>query len=305
LEVLLESDSLAGFFTNMEIITLIADADKQAIDQMQIALDDAQLQSEMALKKADEMQGIADEKQAQLDELEKRIGTTTEALADVETQIDSWEAQEEALNELSRQMAAEANRLQKQYDAENPKNTPTTKPSTSTATSTPKPTKAESESSETTAKATNAPTPTKKPSSGVSLMWPVTSRYVGSYYGYRIHPIYGDRRFHAGIDISGSGATYGSTIVAAEDGTVIIKNYPVPNQNKGGTGYGNYVVISHANGISTLYGHMKNICVNKGQTVKKGQKIGTVGSTGGSTGAHLHFEVWKNGSTTNPLSYLP
>ena len=83
LEVLLESDSLAGFFTNMEIITLISDADAQAVDQMEVALENAEMQREIALQEADEMQAIADEKQAQLDELEARIGVTSEALADI------------------------------------------------------------------------------------------------------------------------------------------------------------------------------------------------------------------------------
>ena len=82
LEVLLESDSIAGFFTNMELITLIADADAQAIEMLQTALDDAQLQADIKLQYAEEMQAIADEKKRQLDELESLIGTTEAAISD-------------------------------------------------------------------------------------------------------------------------------------------------------------------------------------------------------------------------------
>ena len=85
LEVLLESDSLAGFFTNMEVISLIADADAQAVDMLQAALDDAELQADLKLQHAEEMQGIADEKKRQLDELEKLIGQTEATIDDVNT----------------------------------------------------------------------------------------------------------------------------------------------------------------------------------------------------------------------------
>ena len=95
--MLLESDSIAGFFTNMELITLIADADAQAVDMLQTALDDAELQAEIKLQYAEEMQAIADEKKRQLDELESLIGTTESALDDINTDIDSWEQKEDEL----------------------------------------------------------------------------------------------------------------------------------------------------------------------------------------------------------------
>ena len=111
LEVLLESDSLAGFFTNMEVITLIADADAQAVDMLQSALDDAELQADIKLQHAEEMQGIADEKKRQLDELEKLIGQTEATIDDVNTSIDSWEKKEDELE-------AEAKKLPQQAAAE-------------------------------------------------------------------------------------------------------------------------------------------------------------------------------------------
>lgn len=120
--------------------------------------------------------------------------------------------------------------------------------------------------------------------------WPVPGvRSISSPYGMR----WG--RMHKGIDISCSGIK-GRTIVAAASGTVTTKGYDA-------NGYGNYCIITHANGYSTLYGHCLSLSVSKGQTVSKGQAIGKVGSTGRSTGPHLHYEIRVNGSRKNPMNY--
>lgn len=126
-----------------------------------------------------------------------------------------------------------------------------------------------------------------------SMMWPCPScHYVTSPFGWRNHPIYHEKRYHSGVDI---GASYGATIVAADGGTVITAGSV--------SGYGNCVVINHGNGLTTLYGHMSSIAVSVGQRVSKGQTIGYVGSTGNSTGPHLHWEVAVNGQRVNPLNY--
>jgi len=124
------------------------------------------------------------------------------------------------------------------------------------------------------------------------LMWPVNGR-VTSGFGWRQHPVFGGRRFHNGIDIA---ASHGSNVVAADSGTVITSAYS--------GGYGNYIVISHGNGITTLYAHLSSRKVSAGTSVAKGQLIGLIGSTGVSTGPHLHFEVSVNGSRINPLTKL-
>lgn len=124
--------------------------------------------------------------------------------------------------------------------------------------------------------------------------WPCpASRTVTSNYGYRIHPISGVKKLHAGIDI---GASYGSAVTASAGGTVIMSQYY--------GGYGNCIIIDHGGGVSTLYAHMSSLVAKKGQTVSAGQSIGKVGSTGNSTGNHLHFEVRINGSTVNPRNYV-
>ena len=124
--------------------------------------------------------------------------------------------------------------------------------------------------------------------------WPCpSSRTITSNYGYRIHPISGVKKLHAGIDI---GAGYGAAVTASAGGTVIMSQYY--------GGYGNCIIIDHGGGVSTLYGHMSSLVAKKGQTVSAGQTIGKVGSTGNSTGNHLHFEVRVNGSTVNPRNYV-
>lgn len=127
-----------------------------------------------------------------------------------------------------------------------------------------------------------------------TMTWPVpSSSRITSYYGWRTHPILGTRRFHHGLDIA---ARSGSAIVAAGSGEVIWAGW------RGG--YGKSVMIDHGDGCVTVYAHMSSIAVSVGQTVGQGQRIGAVGSTGLSTGPHLHFEVRANGESRNPLEYL-
>lgn len=139
---------------------------------------------------------------------------------------------------------------------------------------------------------------------GGSLSWPVPGFYTtSSGYGYRWGSL------HAGIDIAGGGIA-GATVTAANSGTVILVKTGCPhNYGKDSScgcngGYGNYVVIDHGNGLSTAYCHMQSVYVSVGQSVSAGEAVGAVGSTGWSTGFHLHFEVRVNGSTVDPVGYL-
>ncbi|BBD58778.1 peptidase M23B [Nostoc sp. HK-01] len=116
---------------------------------------------------------------------------------------------------------------------------------------------------------------------------------TSSRFGWRVHPILGYRRFHAGLDFA---ASYGSTIRAADSGTVIFAGWY--------GGYGRAVIIDHGNGLTTLYGHTSELFVSEGQGVQRGQAIAAVGSTGFSTGPHLHFEVRRHGTPVNPADYL-
>lgn len=131
---------------------------------------------------------------------------------------------------------------------------------------------------------------------GGKLGIPLKDAYrVSSGFGYRIHPIYHTKKLHAGIDFA---APAGTNIYAAESGVVITAGWT--------SGYGNTVILDHGNGLWTLYGHIRTggIKVKVGENVKRGEKIAEVGSTGNSTGNHLHFEVRINGTPKDPSSYL-
>lgn len=128
---------------------------------------------------------------------------------------------------------------------------------------------------------------------GSGIMALPSTGYISSPYGWRSHPVLGRRRLHTGMDFA---AGYGSTIRAADSGTVLYSGWY--------GGYGKTVIINHGKGITTLYGHSSKLYVQAGENVKRGQAISAIGSTGLSTGPHLHFEVRKNGTPVNPANYL-
>lgn len=149
----------------------------------------------------------------------------------------------------------------------------------------------------TTTTTTPAPAPT-----GSMFAWPVPGHYgISSPFGYRLDPFgSGTYKGHSGIDIIGNvTAINGASACAAANGTVseVITGW--------GGGYGNHVLIYHSNGYATLYAHLQSVSVSPGQQVTVGQEIGRVGSTGASTGPHLHFEVRLNGTPVDPMNYLP
>ena len=133
--------------------------------------------------------------------------------------------------------------------------------------------------------------------SASGFLWPIASSHrVTSPFGWRTHPITGRQHLHGGIDIA---APNGTPIMASKAGVVVISQY--------GSSYGNYVVLSHPDGTRTLYAHMSQRSVSAGDTVSQGQTVGLVGSTGSSTGNHLHFETWTGSSSSsrvNPMQFF-
>lgn len=117
---------------------------------------------------------------------------------------------------------------------------------------------------------------------------------IASGFGYRIDPVYKTTKMHEGLDFA---APQGTPIYATADGTIT-------TAGSTGNGYGNHVIINHGYGYETLYGHMVRVKVKNGEPVKRGQVIGWVGSTGKSTGPHLHYEVHKNGTKIDPIYFF-
>jgi murein DD-endopeptidase MepM/ murein hydrolase activator NlpD len=123
--------------------------------------------------------------------------------------------------------------------------------------------------------------------------WPTESRLLTSGFGYRTDPFTGRSMFHAGIDIGGD---VGDPIFAAAAGEVLEAGYDAAR--------GNYIVIGHRNGLKSAYFHLHRIAVKEGESVKRGEQIGLLGSTGRSTGAHLHFQIMQEDKPINPFKYL-
>ncbi len=125
------------------------------------------------------------------------------------------------------------------------------------------------------------------------FIWPVTGP-ITSYCGWRTHPVFGTTRYHSGLDIA---VDSGTPVHACDSGTVVYSGWM--------GGYGYAVMINHGNGLVSIYGHNSSLDVSEGESVSKGQVISRAGSTGWSTGPHVHFEVRLHGEVVDPLNYLP
>ena len=220
----------------------------------------------------EELQKAYDEIDAKKKEIETLQAELSESKATMEEQQSSLEADKASVEKKKSEIAADSAETQRELD------------------------KLEADAQALTSSIRNSGSSSSSSKyNGGIMAWPVPSCHtVSSGYGGRIHPTTGKYKFHGGLDIPGS---YGSAIVAANSGKVIWAG------NRGDS-YGNYVIIDHGGGVSTLYGHSSKVLVSTGQSVSRGQRIANVGSTGRSTGPHCHFEVRINGSRVNPNPYV-
>lgn len=220
----------------------------------------------------EELQKAYDEIDAKKKEIETLQAELSESKATMEEQKSSLEADKASVEKKKSEIAADSAETQRELD------------------------KLEADAQALTSSIRNSGSSSSSSKyNGGIMAWPVPSCHtVSSGYGGRIHPTTGKYKFHGGLDIPGS---YGSAIVAANSGKVIWAG------NRGDS-YGNYVIIDHGGGVSTLYGHSSKVLVRTGQRVSRGQRIANVGSTGRSTGPHCHFEVRINGSRVNPNPYV-
>ena len=286
IEVLFGANSIGEFLSLMDDVGDIMKSDKE--------LEDAYLKSVADLKAVkaeyeqakDEMESSKAELETLKAQQEKDIAEAASVIASLQSDINSnssvlseLSSQEAAINS---QIQAKVNELNRQKEAEaadhnNNKNN------------------SGSSSSGGSSSGGSSGGGSKVTGTG-NLVWPSYCTYITSRQGPRVHPVTGEYKNHGGTDI---GASYGSAIYAADSGTV------VASSNGWNGGWGNYVMIDHGNGMQTLYAHMSSRAVSVGQTVSRGQTIGYVGSTGMSTGPHLHFEMYVNGSRIDPQTRYP
>lgn len=253
LEVLLNSSSFSDLLTRLEIVSAIMEDNQKTVDEYTAAKDDIE-------QKRDDLQDTQDEQKNYQESLNYKVDDLAASEAEqaaLQESLEAYKAESEAeYDRISSEMQDVSNQiaeLSRQAAANG-----------------------------------------SVPMGDGTLIWPTPScTTTNSAYGYRVHPIYGTVKFHAGEDIP---AGYGAEILAAASGTVVTAGWV--------SGYGNYTVIDHGGGLMTAYGHQSSFAVSVGDVVTQGQVIGYVGSTGNSTGPHLHFEVYVNGATVDPKSYF-
>ena len=269
LDILFNCTSLGELLGAMDDISEIMDADRRLYEKYTAAREETErVKAEYEDTLAD-LGDKQDELEAEKARLEAEIEEATDLINDLEADIEAAQA-EYAANEAAEQaLNAQMDAIAAQIAAEE-----------------------EAARQEAAQNGTDYTGPGSTATG--SYTWPCPScTYITSGYGNRIHPIFGTERWHSGIDI---GAAAGSSVLAADSGTVTVATYS--------SSYGNYVMIYHSNGTYTLYAHMSSLTVTAGQNVTKGDTIGYVGSTGWSTGPHLHFEIRNSGGTIDPTQYF-
>ena len=287
-DLLMESGSLSELLSKAEYISKISSYDRQKLDEYaatkeMIAEKEKTLEGEHA-----ELLTLQDETEAKQASVEKLLAAKQTELQNYEVKIASAEGQ---ISEYAKSIADQENQI-KSIEAEiKRKEEEARKKAEEEA----KRKAAEAAAKKKAEAAKNTTSTYKTVSIGdISFTWPCpSSGRVTSGFGSRKSPTKGASSNHQGIDIS---APTGSSIVAAAAGQVVIATYS--------SSAGNYVMISHGGGVYTVYMHASSLLVSQGQSVKKGQAIAKVGSTGYSTGSHLHFGVRVNGSYVNPSKYV-
>ena len=277
LQILLSSSDFSSFLTRLEMIKGVSENDTKLIDSLASELKKVQ-------KDQKEMQNDMKDLQAQ----KEQVGKQVSALQSSETQLNSSKAsvnaKQQDLEATYNDSKQKANAIQEAID----------------------------DTSEANSEVENMLKAMQNGGSGKGgeiykggqMAWPVQGLHdISSGYGYRYHPTTGVYSFHEGVDITGSGAQ-GHNILAAADGVVVEVRHVDTSKPKTRQGYGNCIIIDHGGNIYTLYGHCLTMFVSVGQSVKRGQVIALVGTTGNSTGPHLHFGVYKGDTSVNPLPYI-
>lgn len=286
-----------------QILDQLAQA-RQAVDQAKADLEQSRQAQQETLAQQQSQQAQLQAQQAEVDRLIQEITSQSDVYAQ---QIEQLEASQDA---VSQQIAQAEATYQKQLAAEKAaaekaaaekaaaEKAAAEKAAAAAKAAAEKAAQQKQQTSSSSGGSTSSGSQSSQTTATASgFLWPIaSSRQITSSYGWRTHPITGRQHLHGGIDIA---APNGTPILASKAGVVVISQY--------GSSYGNYVVLSHPDGTRTLYAHMSQRNVSPGDTVSQGQTIGLVGSTGSSTGNHLHFETWTGSSSSsrvNPMQFF-
>ena len=311
--VLFQANSFADLLDRLNMVREIAAADKRRLEQLNAAA-----------KEVSEAKAVLEEEKLALEETKKTLDTTQEELEVKRAEADAllvelvdrgmeYEAMVAMSEQTQAQLMLEIANKKDEYDnavyrewlatsvppTTKPKPPSETKPPETTPTKptepgeTTEPTEETTEPEETT-KPTEETKPQETKPAEESWALPIYYTAFTSAFGYRTDPVYGGSAYHYGVDLA---APTGTPIYASRSGTVSTATYD------GSCGY--YVQINHGDGYRSIYMHMTHYVVSAGQYVSRGQVIGYCGSTGKSTGPHLHFGISKNGSYVNPANYIP
>ena len=287
MEVIFEAKDFQEFLKRADYVSKISKYDSNMFLNLQTTEDKIRMAQKSLKDDYKTAKTLTETAKSEKEKLDQAFANKKEKMATYQKQLASnkellawFEAEEQKQEQMNLASVEESNSEKNTSKAEN--NAKTTESHKNTTTSKPQTSKTTEKKQETTTVASG------------NLIWPVPSCHsISSGYGYRIHPVTGVRKLHAGIDIP---CSTGTTIVAAASGTVVDAGYNSYN--------GNYLKISHGNGLETMYLHCSRLLVSSGSRVSGGQTIAKSGATGMVSGAHLHFVVKKNGNYVNPQNYL-
>ena len=274
LAIISKSDSFSDMLTAMDDVGEIMESDRQLEDAYIAARENTESVKADYEDTRSELEELKAQLKAEQEELEKDIEEAIQIILDLENDLENRQAEYDAIMAAEDAANATIDKLVAELEAE--------RAAAAAAAAAAAGGGSGGGSGGGNANATG------------SFLWPVASYvYVSSRFGLRVHPITGKTKNHTGIDIA---SNQGTAVYASDGGSVTLAGW--------NGGYGNCIMIDHGNGYVTLYGHLSSISVSVGQTVSQGATIGAVGSTGNSTGPHLHFEVLKNGTRIDPEQFF-
>lgn len=268
LAIISKSDSFSDMLTAMDDVGEIMESDRQLEDDYIAARENTESVKAEYEQTRSQLEDLKDQLKAEQVELEKDIEEAIQIILNLENDLENRQAEYDAIMAAEDAANATIDKLVAELEAQR--------------------------AAAAAAAAASGGGGGGSANASGSFLWPVASYvYVSSRFGPRVHPITGEKKNHTGLDIA---SNQGTTVYASDGGSVTLAGW--------NGGYGNCIMIDHGNGYVTLYGHLSSISVSQGQSVSQGDVIGAVGSTGNSTGPHLHFEVLKDGSRIDPEQFF-